>query len=417
MTRTDVEILGVGAGPSNLALAVALEELAPPALASSTLLLERGPRVEWQSGLLIPWVQSQVSFLKDLVTLRNPRSAYTFVNFLHDQGRLDDFMSLGTFTPYRSEISDYLQWVSRRLEQVRLEFDREVVDIEPVRGTGHEVAAWRVSLADGAEVTARHLVVGCGRNPRIPEPLRGLDADRVVHSSRYRQSIDRLPKDAPRRVVVVGGAQSAVEMVQALSSDLPGADTTLLVRSVGLTPYASSPFTSRFYSTAATGEFYDATPEGRAVVLEDMRRSNYAGVTPDLLEGLHRRRYLEGLNGKPTLDIRTSTELVAASVAEGEVSLTLRDRVTGEQAELVCDLILLGTGYETGHPQLVGDVLATLGETQPRVTRSYRLDLAGTERSRIYVQGTNEDTHGIADSLLSVLARRSEEIVLDLLNG
>jgi L-ornithine N5-oxygenase len=32
-----------------------------------------------------------------------------------------------------------------------------------------------------------------------------------------------------------------------------------------------------------------------------------------------------------------------------------------------------------------------------------------------YLQGTNEDSHGIADSLISVLAIRSGEIVVDLL--
>ena len=40
----------------------------------------------------------QVSFLKDLVTLRNPRSAFTFVNYLHSVGRLDEFINLGSFS-------------------------------------------------------------------------------------------------------------------------------------------------------------------------------------------------------------------------------------------------------------------------------------------------------------------------------
>jgi len=33
----------------------------------------------------------------------------------------------------------------------------------------------------------------------------------------------------------------------------------------------------------------------------------------------------------------------------------------------------------------------------------------------MYLQGVNEATHGIADSLISVLARRSQDIVNDLL--
>src|SRR5512141_681004 len=81
MTHQDVELLAIGAGPSNLALAVALEELAPD-LAANSLLIERAEAIVWQQGLLLPWATSQISFLKDLVTLRNPCSEFSFINFL-----------------------------------------------------------------------------------------------------------------------------------------------------------------------------------------------------------------------------------------------------------------------------------------------------------------------------------------------
>src|SRR4030095_13280621 len=100
MEHREVELLAIGAGPSNLALAVAVEELAPIDLAQQTLLIEQDTDVVWQRGLLLPWALSQVSFLKDLVTLRNPRSHFSFVNYLHDVGRLHDFINLASFTPY-----------------------------------------------------------------------------------------------------------------------------------------------------------------------------------------------------------------------------------------------------------------------------------------------------------------------------
>jgi L-ornithine N5-oxygenase len=49
------------------------------------------------------------------------------------------------------------------------------------------------------------------------------------------------------------------------------------------------------------------------------------------------------------------------------------------------------------------------------VSRRYRVDLGEGARGGLYLQGVNEQTHGIADSLLSVLAHRSQEIVADLL--
>src|ERR1700712_381172 len=102
----------IGAGPSNLSLAVALEECGSPELAAGALILEKYEDVKWQRNLLLPWARSQVSYVKDLVTLRNPRSRFSFLNFLHDQGRLDEFVNLGTFHPLRWEFSDYLQWVA-----------------------------------------------------------------------------------------------------------------------------------------------------------------------------------------------------------------------------------------------------------------------------------------------------------------
>src|SRR5262245_58065657 len=103
MECQEVEILGIGAGPANLAMAVAVEELAGPELAGETLIIEQHDDIVWQRGMLLPWTQSQVSFLKDLVTLRNPRSEFSFVNYLHAIGRLDEFINLGSFTPYRVE--------------------------------------------------------------------------------------------------------------------------------------------------------------------------------------------------------------------------------------------------------------------------------------------------------------------------
>ncbi|WP_377274050.1 SidA/IucD/PvdA family monooxygenase [Peterkaempfera sp. SMS 1(5)a] len=99
LNHRTVETLAIGAGQANLALAVAMEELAPEASALGTLLVDTHHEVAWQRGMLLPWTQSQVSLLKDLVTLRNPTSKFSFVNYLHSVGRLDDFINLGTFTP------------------------------------------------------------------------------------------------------------------------------------------------------------------------------------------------------------------------------------------------------------------------------------------------------------------------------
>jgi L-ornithine N5-monooxygenase len=49
------------------------------------------------------------------------------------------------------------------------------------------------------------------------------------------------------------------------------------------------------------------------------------------------------------------------------------------------------------------------------VSRNYRMITPPDITAGCYLQGTNEATHGIADSLISVLAVRAGEIVADLL--
>jgi L-ornithine N5-monooxygenase len=53
---------------------------------------------------------------------------------------------------------------------------------------------------------------------------------------------------------------------------------------------------------------------------------------------------------------------------------------------------------------------------QIEVTRDYRLVIDRPSTAACYLQGVNEATHGIADSLLSVLAQRANEILQDILS-
>src|SRR5262249_48646464 len=162
-TNRDVELLAIGAGPSNLALAVALEELGVDGLAENSVVIERGQSIEWQPGLLMPWAKSQVSFLKDLVTLRNPRSRFSFLNYLPSLGRLDDFINMGSFTPYRIEISRYFTWVAASLTKVQVELGRACTSVEPVRDSRGALTGWLTRLADGTSISSRYLVIGAGR--------------------------------------------------------------------------------------------------------------------------------------------------------------------------------------------------------------------------------------------------------------
>ncbi|MCP9977393.1 SidA/IucD/PvdA family monooxygenase [Actinomadura madurae] len=415
MNRWDVEVLAIGAGPSNLALAVALEELAPD-LAARTLLVERHDSVVWQRGMLLPWARSQVSFLKDLVTLRNPRSEFTFLNYLHAVGRLDQFVNLGTFQPYRTEVSDYLRWVAGSLAEVRIEYGRRVVAVEPVWDDG-SLDGWCARFADGPDVTCRHLVVGVGREPRVPDVFRSLPGGRVVHSSRFQERVDRLDPDAAHRFAVVGGAQSAAEMLWETYRRFPRAECVMVTRSIGLKTYEHSRFANELYYPSFTGDFHAGAPGFRARTLAEMRGTNYGALDPDLLDALYDELYRLRLTGSNRMRILPMTEVVRAGTDGTGALLTLADRRTGDENDLPCDLVLLGTGFRGEMPPLVRRIAEAVSGWPVAVDRYYRMALPPSATATCHLQGVNEATHGIADSLLSVLGVRAEEIVTDLLKA
>ncbi len=415
LDHQEVELLAIGAGPSNLALAVAIEEMAPADLASNSLVIEQHENVAWQRGMLLPWTRSQVSFLKDIVTLRNPRSKFTFINYLHSVGRLDDFVNMAHFLPFRSEISSYLLWVAESLSMVRVEHGCQCTGVEARRSDDGTLTSWLVRLANGSTIGANALVIGVGREPHRPEVFGCLPRDRVIHSAEYSWRMADLDPQAPQRIAVIGAAQSAAEMLWETHQRFAQAQCYMVMRSVGLEYYQTSKFTNELYQPSFTDEFYAARSEARHQVLHEMRRTNYAGVTPEMLDTLYRQVYLERLNGAQRLQMITMVDVMGARMDGDEVVLTLIDRMAGTSQELRCDLVLLGTGFERRMPGIVRAVADVAGVDEPAVTRQYRMIMPESVAASCYLQGTNEVSHGISDSLMSVLAVRAGEIVTDVL--
>src|ERR1700712_1526142 len=87
------DLVGIGFGPSNLGLAIALEEQGS---GLSTRFVERQEAFGWHRGMLLEDATMQISFLKDLVTLRNPASGFSFLAYLKERGRLVDFINYGS---------------------------------------------------------------------------------------------------------------------------------------------------------------------------------------------------------------------------------------------------------------------------------------------------------------------------------
>lgn len=104
------DVIGVGFGPANIALAVAIEE---KALGGQYLFLEGSTAPDWQAEMLIDGSDTQHNPLRDFVTPRNPVSPYGFLSYLKSKDRLFDYLNLGLEFPYRLEYARYVRWVAR----------------------------------------------------------------------------------------------------------------------------------------------------------------------------------------------------------------------------------------------------------------------------------------------------------------
>lgn len=105
------------------------------------------------TGLNFPY-----SCFKDLATLRNPCSPFTFLSYLHSQNRLPAFINRGTIIPSRREFADYLAWAAAevaRRASVDVVYNEEVIAISKVSINGQELIEVTSRRSPSGEITRR----------------------------------------------------------------------------------------------------------------------------------------------------------------------------------------------------------------------------------------------------------------------
>ncbi|SFQ59170.1 L-ornithine N5-oxygenase [Amycolatopsis arida] len=415
------DLVGVGFGPSNLALAIALTEHNGAGSETVTAhFLERQPRFGWHRGMLIEDATMQVSFLKDLVTLRDPASRFSFLSYLHAKGRLIDFVNHKNLFPLRVEFHDYFEWAAAQVDDL-VSYGHEVVAVRPVTVDG-EVAYLDVEArAAGEPVTlrARNLVVATGLRPHLPDGV--TPSARVWHNSELLHRVDAVDGDTARRFVVVGAGQSAAEVTAFLHDRFPRAQVCSVFSRFGYSPSDDSPFANRIFDPAAVDEFYAAPEDARRRLMDYHGNTNYSVVDLDLIDDLYRRLYQERVLGRERLRMLHASRPVAVDETGDGVRVTIESLTSGDRTVLDSDVVVYATGYRPA------DALALLGDLathchrddrgRPCVERDYRVRTAPGLRPGIYLQGGGtEHTHGITSSLLSNNAVRSGEILRSILD-
>lgn len=423
MAESEVfDLVGVGFGPSNLAIATLIESLPDRGWKRKRVIfLEKQPRFGWHADMLLAGARMQISFLKDLVTLKAPTSPYTFINYLKEQGRLDDFINLQTFHPTRDEFHRYLSWAAGKLSHF-VRYGATVEQIRPVVRPDESVDLLEVHYRDQAscrehQLRSRNVVVAPGGAADVPAEV--TLGRQIFHSSRYLDGIARYQQrpDHPYRFLVVGAGQSAAEIFRHLIDTFPGADITLVIRRFALAQAESSPLANEIFNSENVDLFYGLPEAQRDHCLEELASTNYSAVDDHLVQDIFRRLYEQRMSGRDRFRIRRFTSLTRCRADGEQAAAVLCDLATGATMEERFDGIVLATGYRSTAESFLRELEDHLVQPRDRpfaIRRDYSLEPRRPARfqPRIYVQGlTTERSHGLTSSLLSVLPFRAEDIL------
>ncbi|WP_122667436.1 lysine N(6)-hydroxylase/L-ornithine N(5)-oxygenase family protein [Pseudomonas viridiflava] len=413
------DVLGIGFGPSNLALAIALQEQAlQQGRNYQALFLDKQHDYRWHGNTLVTQSELQISYLKDLVTLRNPTSPFSFVNYLHKHDRLIDFINLGTLYPCRMEYNDYLCWVARQFSE-QCAYGEEVSRVEPVQGPdGIELLKVLSTDVRGQERfrLARSVVVSTGGTPRIPAAFSHLRNDaRVFHHSRYLESIAKQPclKNPLMRIAVIGGGQSAAEAFIDLNDSYPSAQVDMILRAAVLKPADDSPFVNEIFAPSYTDLVFNEPQAEREKLIQEYHNTNYSVVDLNLIESIYSIFYRQKVANQQRHAFLSRRTVELAGADSNGIELTLRDSATGATEQRRYDVVILATGYQrSSHRELLAPLKDYLADYE--VGRDYRLKTDPRLRAGIYMQGFSQDSHGLSDTLLSVLPMRAAEIAASI---
>jgi lysine N6-hydroxylase len=415
------DLVGVGTGPFNLSLAALADRV--PGLRS--LFLDEKPGFSWHPGMLIPGTTLQVPFLADLVTLVDPTNPWSYLSYLHEHDRLFPFYFTERFHVPRREYDHYCRWVAASLPSCRGSAHVDALAWDPDRSV-FRVYYTDTRTRDGHVVHARHVVLGVGTSPAVPESLRNLLGDRVFHTADY---LARRPGLAGLGdVTVIGSGQSGAEALLDMLRTPPveGAHVRWLTRSPAFAPMEYSKLGLEHFTPDYT-RYFHALPEPVRDQLVPSQWQLYKAISQETIGEIYDLLYDRAFEGGGVTEpprgapvtLMPNVEVVAANRFPGGVELQCRHLELDRPFRLATDAVVLGTGYTASRPALLeplADLVDWDDRGRYRVDPDYRIALRPDVTGGLYVQNAELHTHGVGTPDLGLGAHRAA-VILNAIAG
>jgi len=398
----EVDVAGVGVGPSNLSLAALLHHRTNRISA----FFDAQENINWHPGMLYPESLLQVSYLKDLVTLVDPSNPFSFLCFLSSKDRLYRFINAQYSSVKRKEFESYFRWVANQLPNIYLG--------QKVREIGFKNNVFEIRSTD-KKADAKNIVLGTGLVPKIPDCTRPYIGDTVFHIKNY---LDKSLDASNKRIAIIGGGQSGAELFSHLLSQSDGLPEKLYWVSSrnNFSPIDDSSFANEYFTPGFSNYFYHLSSEEKNKMVSEQTLAS-DGISESLLQKIYQQLYeLEFLEKRDQV-----ATLFHSSIFDGikssEVGWEINVNSKNKEISLDVDIVILATGFKYEVPEFLSPIKERIEFVNGnyKINEDYSISWDGPKENRIYVQNAARLERGVADPNLSLMAWRSAMIVNSLI--
>jgi lysine N6-hydroxylase len=380
----------------------------------TNLFVDKKQSFGWHDGQQMANTTIQVSMLKDLVSLSEPTSRYSFLSYLHECGRLYHYLNAQFDAVPRQEFRNYMEWASRKNENIV--FGQVVRSVE-----FSKVFTVRMRGATDTTVTADNIVIGVGVQPWAPPLALAYLGDRQFHVSEFLGKADRL---GGLRVGVVGGGQSGAEafldLISRTGFELPRR-VVWISRRPNYFPLDDSPFTNDYFMPGYSDYFagLDQVTRQAFNTRHILTSDGISNATLRLIyQQIYTHRFINGHDDLVALyPNRQVTGVARAPGGAWHLTLGHNDQ-PGSVESTELDVVVWATGFTPAPMDFLDPIKARLEREgdEYKIDNNFAVQWDGPADRAIFIQNAARGQRGLADPNLSLNAWRSQRI-LDRLRG
>ncbi|QLE78445.1 L-lysine 6-monooxygenase [Francisella sp. Scap27] len=406
------DVIGVGIGPFNLGLSALLEDKP-----IESIFFDKKESFSWHPGLMMNWATLQVPFLADLVTMVDPTSRFSFLNYLREKDRLYKFYFKENFFVPRQEYNDYCSWVATNCKSCN--FDSEVISIE--HENLQEKEAWAVTIRKSSGETTKFLtkniVLGLGTKPCLPAFISQSNSNhkKVHHSGEYLNVKAQALDDD--HITIIGSGQSAGEIfLDLMKSKNSSTNISWVTRSKGFFPMEYSKLGLEHFSPEYVDYFYNLSSDKKAELVAEQDLL-YKGISAETISDIYDVLYEQNLSNCNNVELISNSRL--NSIGNNSEKLDCYFYHNHQESDFLIqtDRVIAATGYKS-------DINSPLRKLEKFITkdsqgnfnisRDYQVVMKNTKLN-IFVQNAEMLSHGVGTPDLGLGAYRSATIANELL--